>query len=585
LTTSPVATTTTATTAADAAWAVCTGCRTVLYGKRLARNLRVCPDCGQHHQLSAAERVRQLFDPHSVEFLEFPVHTEDVLGFIDTKPYPERIEQARRKTGMSEGVLVLTGRIGGHRLVAAVMDFAFLGGSLGAAAGELITRAAEEALYRELPLLIVTASGGARMQEGPIALMQMAKTSQALAEMDEAGLLTIALITDPTFGGVAASFGTQCDVIVAEPAARLGFAGRRVIEQTIGADLPPGFQTAEFLHERGLIDLICPRYGLRDTLRRLLAAASHRPAGRTARLTAVPAADTGPAPLPEVPGVVTRDYELLTEIDPWGAVQQARDLERPTTQDYIAHGFHDFVELHGDRVGGECRAILGGVAMLDEQPVVVIGHQRGRTASELTLRNFGMPNPAGYRKAARLMRLAGKLGIPIVTFVDTPGAFPGVEAEERGQAIAIAHCISLMTTLRVPVLTVIIGEGGSGGALALAVANEVYISERGVYSVISPEGCASILWNDPAMAPAAAGKLKLDARNLLRMRVVDGVIGEPDGGSQTDHGEAARRVAGVLTASLRRLTAARPEQLVQARRARFRSCGSVLHGEVAAVGQ
>ena len=277
--------------------------------------------------------------------------------------------------------------------------------------------------------------------------------------------------------------------------------------------------------------------------------------------------------------MLIREVELLPEIDPWKAVQQARDLERPTTLDFVERGFRDFEELHGDRVGGECRAIVGGVAMLEGRPVVVIGHQRGRTASELTVRNYGMPNPAGYRKAARLMSLAGKLGLPIVTFVDTPGAYPGVEAEERGQALAIAHCISLMTRLPVPVVTVIIGEGGSGGALALAVANEVLISERGVYSVISPEGCASILWSDPSMAPTAAGKLKLDARSLLRMRVVDGVISEPEGGSQADHREAARRVADVLLATLQRLSSSGPEELVSARRARFRSCGSVRHDD------
>jgi acetyl-CoA carboxylase carboxyl transferase subunit beta len=532
-----------------------------VYGKRLARNLKVCPDCGHHHLLSAQERVDQLFDPGTVEVLDFPVFTQDTLSFIDTKPYPERLEQARRRTGLREGVVVVSGNIGGQPLVAAVMDFGFLGGSLGAAAGELITRAAEVSLRRRVPLLLVTASGGARMQEGPISLMQMAKTSQALAQLDEAGILTIALITDPTYGGVAASFATQCDVIIAEPGARLGFAGRRVIEQTIGQELPAGFQTAEFLLDRGFIDTIKPRHALQAPLRRLLAVANPR----GLRHSEPPAADA-----------LIRDAELLGRIDPWRAVQQARDLDRPTTLDYIGRAFHDFEELHGDRVGGDCRAIVGGVAMLGSRPVVVMGHQRGHTAGELAVRNYGMSNPAGYRKAARLMRLAGKLGLPIVTFIDTPGAHPGVEAEEGGQAQAIAQCIRLMTSLPVPVVTIIIGEGGSGGALALAVADEVLINERGVYSVISPEGCASILWSDSSMAPRAAEALRVDARSLLRMNVVDGVICEPDGGSQADHQEAARRVASVLLASLHRLAPIEPDKLVRARRERFRSFGAVL---------
>lgn len=204
----------------DARWIICLNCRTMLYGRRFRQNLGVCPDCGHHHPLSARERIDHLFDRGTVEVLSFPVCTEDVLSFTDTKPYPERLENARRKTGLREGVVVACGEIEAHPLVAAVMDFEFLGGSLGAASGELITSAAEVALHRRLPLLIVTASGGARMQEGTISLMQMVKTSQALAALDEAGILTIALITDPTFGGVAASFATLCDVIVAEPAAR-----------------------------------------------------------------------------------------------------------------------------------------------------------------------------------------------------------------------------------------------------------------------------------------------------------------------------------------------------------------------------
>jgi len=543
---------------AEEEWVICSGCQAMIYGKQLTRNLKVCTECGYHHLVSADERISQLFDTGSIELLDFPVSTEDVLSFVDTKPYLERLEQARQKTGLTEGVVVAAGHIGGEPLIAAVMDFRFLGGSLGAAAGELVTNAAEAALERRVPLLIVTASGGARMQEGPISLMQMAKTSQALAALDEAGIMTIALITDPTFGGVAASFGTQCDVIIAEPAARFGFAGRRVIEQTIGHGLPEGFQTAEFLRERGLIDMIKPRPALRAALGRVLP-------------IACPAA-TGQGP-PQAEDVLIRDPALLAKVDPWKAVQQARDLDRPTTLDYIERAFSDFEELHGDRIGGECRGMVGGIAKLGDCPIMVMGHQRGHTASELTVRNYGMPSPAGYRKAARLMRLAAKLGLPIVTFIDTPGAYPGIEAEEQGQAGAISQCIRVMTGLAVPVVAVIIGEGGSGGALALAVANEVLINEHGVYSVISPEGCASILWKDASMAPIAADALKLDARSLLLMGVVDGVISEPEGGSQSDHQEAAQRVARVLEASLHRLVAMSPEELIRARRKRFRSFG------------
>ncbi|PSL52678.1 acetyl-CoA carboxylase carboxyltransferase subunit alpha [Saccharothrix carnea] len=540
-------------------WVVCPGCRTLLYVRRLARDLRVCPDCGHHHRLTARARVAQLFDD-GVEVLDIGARTVDVLGFTDTTPYPARLAAARAATGLDEAVVLASGTLDGHPVVAAVMDFRFLGGSLGTAVGELVTRAAELALARRVPLLLVCASGGARMQEGVLSLMQMAKTAAALGELDEAGVLTVSLVTDPTYGGVAASFATLCDVIVAEPGARLGFAGRRVIEQTIRETLPDDFQTAEYLLAHGLVDVITPRAALRTTLSRVLAAA---------RTTPPDAPD-----VPDVPDGVVRDHRLLPEVEAWDAVRRARELGRPTTLDYLALAFDDFQELRGDRLGEDCPAVVGGIARLAGAPVVVVGHQKGRTAEEMAARDYGMPTPAGYRKAARLMRLAAKLGLPVVTLVDTPGAHPGRAAEERGQAVAVAESIRLMARLPVPVVTVVTGEGGSGGALALAVANEVLIGSNGVYSVISPEGCAAILWRDRRMAPAAARALRLDAANLLRLGVVDGVVPEPEGGSGHDHVLAGQRLRDALVAALRRLSGMTGDRLVAARRARFRAFGA-----------
>ncbi|ONI90826.1 acetyl-CoA carboxylase carboxyltransferase subunit alpha [Actinosynnema sp. ALI-1.44] len=549
----------------DADWIICPQCRAMIYGKRMSRDLRVCPDCGSHHRLTAPRRIELLFDEANLELLDVPARSVDILGFTDSKPYPVRLAKARTDTGLAEGVLLASGTILGEPVIAAVMDFRFLGGSLGAAVGELITRAAELALDRRVPLLIVSASGGARMQEGAISLMQMAKTSQAIGRLDEAGVLTLSLITDPTYGGVAASFATLCDVIIAEPGARLGFAGPRVIKQTIKQTLPPGFQTAEFLLENGLVDTIRPRGALRATLGRLLSIGGKRIPGRGVERSQPAAGESD---------VVVRDYDQLAEIDPWQHVRIARDLARPNTMDYISRAFDDFEELHGDRLGGECAAIVGGMARLDGLPVMVIGHQKGHTIAELTARNYGMPTPDGYRKAARLMRTAAKLGLPVVTLVDTPGAHPGIEAEEHGQAMAVAENIRLMACLPVPVVTVVTGEGGSGGALALAVADEVLICSYGVYSVISPEGCAAILWNDPAMAPTAAKALRIDARQLLRLGIVDGVVLEPEGGNQTDHPLAAQRVRTALLGALRRLSGMDGVALVARRRARFRSFGT-----------
>lgn len=548
-----------------AAWSVCPGCREILYRPRLVRDLHVCRTCGRHHRVSAQTRIEQLFDPGTVELLPVVVRSVDRLEFIDTEPYPDRLAKARLATGTDEGVLLASGTIHGNPLVAAVMDFGFMGGSVGAAIGGAITEAADLALGRRVPLLLVSASGGARMQEGAIALMQMAKTSQALAELDEAGILTLSLITDPTFGGAAASFATLCDVIIAEPGARLGFAGPRVIEQTIRQKLPPGFQTAEFLLGRGLIDAIRPRRALRGTLARLLSTGTWR--GRSG------AADE--------PGrdVVVRDPRCVREIDPWRAVRAARRLDRPTTLDYVGLICDDFEELRGDRTSGDCPAVVGGPARLGSTPVMVIGHQKGHSVAELNARNFGMPAPSGYRKAARLMRLAAKLALPVVTFIDTPGAYPGVEAERDGQAMAIAESIRLMAGLPVPCVAVVIGEGGSGGALAIGVADEVLICADATYSVISPEGCASILWSDPAMAPTAAASLRVGARQLLRLGVVDGVVPEPQDGTGAGHRGAAQLVRTALVHALWRLTTLGPAELRAARRKRFRSFGAALPAE------
>ncbi|ABD12286.1 acetyl-CoA carboxylase carboxyltransferase subunit alpha [Frankia casuarinae] len=562
-------------TADRLAWHLCGGCRTLLYGKRFLAANRVCPECGWHAPLTAPSRLAQLLDPGWSE-LATPVPADpDPLRFTDSAPYPDRVRQARERTGLAEAVVCARGRIDGAEVIVAAMDFRFLGGSLGSAVGEAITRAGELALAERTPLVIVTASGGARMQEGLLSLMQMAKTSQMLGRLDEAGVLTVALISDPTFGGVAASFATLCDVIVAEPGARLGFAGPRVIEQTIRQKLPPGFQTAEFLLNHGIVDMIVPRGDLRAALSRLLRVATgvHEVAeGATAEgATAGGGLSDGHDGAERV---ITEVLHLPVR-HPWDAVRQARALGRPTTLDLISLLLDDFNELHGDRASADCPAMVAGLGRLGGVGLAVIGTQKGHTVAELSERNFGMPSPAGYRKAARVMRLAAKLGLPVVTFIDTAGAHPGVEAEERGQSVAIAENLRLMGALPVPVVAVVTGEGGSGGALALAVADRVLMCANAVYSVISPEGCASILWKDATAAPKAAEALRVDARQLLELGIVDGVVPEPDGGAAADPVHAAALVGAALRATLATLGLAGPEELVYRRWLRFRRFGAV----------
>ncbi|MEV4538583.1 acetyl-CoA carboxylase carboxyltransferase subunit alpha/beta [Asanoa sp. NPDC049518] len=540
-------------------WALCRHCRAVVYAKRLARNHGVCPQCGGCFPLTAQEWLDLLADRDSLRPLDCEIASADPLGFTDGVPYADRLAQARSATGMPEAVLCARLSIGDTPAIVAAMDFRFMGGSLSGAVGELITRAAESALAERLPLITVTASGGVRMQEGVVGLMQMAKTAQAMQQLDEAGLITVCVITDPTYGGVAASYAMLGDIVIAEPGARFGFAGPRVIAQTIKQELPPGFQTAEFLLDRGFVDLVSPRSALRERLGRILSVGGRR--------------DTAANVCP-VEQVVIRDPDQVTEQDAWDAVRKARHIGRPTTSDYFRMILDDFEELHGDRVGGDCPAIVGGVGRIGRDCVVVIGHEKGHTPADLAAHNFGMPNPAGYRKAARLMRLAAKWGLPVVTLVDTPGAYPGVDAELQGQATVIAETLRLMGALPVPLVTVVTGEGCSGGALAIAVADRVMIMENAIYTVISPEGCAAILWKDSSAAPTAARALRVDARSLLSLGIVDGVVPEPEGGAQSDPTAAAALVRAAIRAELDDLASRDPARLVAERRARFRRFGA-----------
>lgn len=278
----------------------------------------------------------------------------------------------------------------------------------------------------------------------------------------------------------------------------------------------------------------------------------------------------------------TKD-EIYASLTSWQRVQIARHPRRPTTLDYVNRIFTDFQELHGDRLFKDDAAIVAGPAFFNGEPVMVIGHQKGRDTKANLRRNFGCPHPEGYRKALRMMRQAEKFRLPLITLVDTPGAYPGIGAEERHVAEAIAVNIREMSQLTVPVVTIIIGEGGSGGALGIAVANRVSILENAYYSVISPEGCAAILWKDRAHAPDAADALRLDAHNLVKLGVADRVVPEPRGGAHNDPDEAAKRVSECISEDLRELSAMTPSALRESRYAKFRVMGRYQEGPEAAV--
>lgn len=541
----------------DRTWTSCRGCRTVLHGGRLSRTNGVCPECGHHGRLGARERIAQLTDPGSFDEHHAEVMGGDPLQFVDRLPYPQRLARARAATGTAEAAVVGTARLGGHPVVLAVLDFAFLGGSMGSVVGEKIAYAAELAAAGGIPLITVSSSGGARMQEGILSLLQMAKTAAAIGRLRAAGVPFISVLADPVYGGVSASFAALGDVIIAEAGTRAGFAGRQVIEQTIRQQLPPRFQTAEFLHEHGHLDLVLPRSELAPVLRDLVAC--HAAAG------------TWPEPAEPFPAARI----AAEETDPWEAVRLARNPGRPNALAYIERVFTRFLPLAGDRWSGDDQAVVGGFAWLDDAPVMVIGHCKGRDTAENVRRNFGMPHPHGYRKAARLMALAERFGVPVVTLVDTPGAYPGAKAEEDNQSGAIAETLVRAAGLRVPIVTVVTGEGGSGGALALAVGDRLLMQQNSVYSVISPEGCATILFGDAGKAPEAARALRMGAAQVHRLGIADELVPEPPGGAHTDPAAAAAALADALRRALGELLSVPPDDLVAARYRRLRSFGSV----------
>ncbi|WP_086664376.1 acetyl-CoA carboxylase, carboxyltransferase subunit beta [Lentzea kentuckyensis] len=549
----------------DVRWAKCPSCTALVYLKRLDKHAKVCPECSHHWRMPVRERLELLFDDGSFEEFGAGLKPNDPLEFHDSKPYARRLADAERRTGDAEACICAKGSIDGARVIIAAVDFGFMGGSIGGTTGEKIALAARRALDERTPLLIICASGGARMQEGALSLMQLVKTSQEVARLHEAGVLCLNLNTDPTYGGATASFATLGDVIIAEPGARIGFAGPNVIAQTIREELPDGFQTAEFLLANGMLDLVVSRDALRPLLGRLLGM------------------HTKPQQLTETPRTLITDPAQIPERAAWDVVQSARDLGRPTTLDYCAAVFDDgLVELHGDRRSGDDQAVVGGLARLAGRTVVVIGSQKGHSPPDLVRHNFGMPNPSGYHKARRLMAYAERFGFPVVTLVDTPGAFPGADAERSGQGTAIAECIMRMSRLRVPTAVVLTGEGGSGGALALGVGNRVLMLENAYYSVISPEGCSSILWGTSAEASRAAEALKITSRELLALGLVDGVVAEPPGGAQSDWETTARNVRSGLVQALTELDGLTPEQLTEDRYTRFARFGAPVESEVPA---
>ncbi len=563
----------------------CRKCGQPVYRDEVMGNYYICPKCKAYFRVHAYRRIEITADKGSFEEWNQYMEFNNPLNFPG---YEEKVKEARQKTRLNEAIVTGKCKIDGQETALGICDARFLMSSMGHVVGEKITRMVERATEEKLPVIIFACSGGARMQEGCVSLMQMAKTSAALKRHHEEGLLFITVLTDPTTGGVTASFGMLGDVILAEPGALIGFAGPRVIQQTIGQKLPEGFQRSEFLLEHGFVDKIVPRQEMKETLGKILK--MHYRTEKKADKNAENIDTKNANPIEEIAVAAEENEEAVksktslawenmdmmagkdsSQKTAWEHVQLSRKSDRPVAADYIEAIFDDFIEFHGDRYFGDDGAVIGGIALFHGKPVTVIGQQKGKTTKENISRNFGMPSPEGYRKALRLMKQAETFHRPIICFVDTPGAFCGIQAEERGQGEAIARNLFELSDLKVPILSIVIGEAGSGGALAMAVANEVWMLENAIYSVLSPEGFASILWKDSKRADEAAGVMKITSKDLLKLHIIEQVIPETMPVSGENLEEIAQDMEGRISIFLEKYEKMSSRELQEQRYQRFRN--------------
>lgn len=555
----------------------CNACKAAVFADEVKQNHYICPHCGNYFHVPAYRRIKMVVDRKS--FTEWDVHMEE-QNPLQYKGYEEKIRSLREKTGLDEAVVTGKCTIKGTPTALGVCDCRFMMSSMGEVVGEKITRVFERATKERLPVILYICSGGARMQEGLVSLMQMAKTSMAIRKHSDAGLLYVPVLTDPTTGGVTASFAMLGDIILAEPKALIGFAGPRVIEQTIGQKLPKGFQRAEFLLEHGFVDKIVEREEQRSVLADILklhenkipdyGQSDNSDMEMKYKSDNAESTETAVGDKRESENTIWPEFIPSGNYTPWEHVQLARAKTRPTGKDYIEALFDDFMEFHGDRHCGDDPAVIGGVAFFHGKPVTVLAQEKGEGTRESIARNFGMVSPEGYWKSLRLMQQAEKFHRPVICLVDTPGAFCGLEAEERGQGEAIAKNLYTLAGLTVPVLSIVIGEGGSGGALAFAVADEVWMLEHSVYSILSPEGFASILWKDSKKAKEAATVMKLTAADLYQMGMIEHVIPEAEPVSRENINDAAAYLENGIEDFLGKYGKTEPEKLLEHRYERFR---------------
>lgn len=527
----------------------CLACGALLEGSRLYERFRVCHACGFHFHLTALERIATLADLGTFHEDDRGISAIDPLSFPGggRHSYRSRVIQEQRRTRLTEAAVTGRAAIGGHDVVIGVVDFAFLGGSIGVAAGERLARAFERARARRVPVVLVCSTSGTRMQEGLLALMQGPRIAVAIERFEREGLPYLCVLTDPTTGSAYAGFVNLADILIAEPNALVGYAALRALEETTKNGLPAGAHTSEAHLQHGLIDAVVARPQLRETVAGLLDLLSR---GR----------------LPEGSPGGQGGHLQHTPRPAWQQVQLSRHENRPTAREFIERMTTAFFELRGDRSGIDDRAVVAGIGAIDGEAAVFVGQVRPHSGD-----GNGLIGPAGFRKAERAFRLASRLGLPVVTLVDTAGADPSLAAEEAGQGHAVARCMAAMLAVQSPTVAVITGEGNSEAAMAMATADRVLMLDNAVYEVVRPEDAAAVLEGGPA---EVAERLRLTSHDCLRLGIVDHTVPEPGEGAHTNHAEAAALLRRAITRELARLRRMRQKRRLEARYARYRETGS-----------
>ena len=513
---------------------------------------RVCPFCRFHYTLSARDRIDLLADKGSFKETHKYLSSVDPLSFSRRGPYRKLLSEDQNRTGLTEAAVTGRCRIDGIETVLVVLDFGFMGGSMGSVVGEKVATAMELAARRDLPLVTIVTGGGVRVQEGVLSLMQMAKTVTAAKKVREKSAPFLAVLANPSTGQAYASFANLADVILAEPGSLIGLSPLRTVREASNRPLPLDAHTAEAHVGHGLLDNVVDREALQERIATLLRIFTAQSVGKSSPKD-----------------VLKTEPEETESPDAWEAVKVARDEGRPMALAYIRAMVEPFIELRGDRLNSDDRSVICGVGCLGDQPVAVVGQQRQPALEGQRYHVY----PDGLRKAQRLISLASRFKLPLITLIDTQGADPGLEAEEQGIGNAIATTLAMMVEANTPIVSVIIGEGGSEGALALGLGDRILMQQYAVYSPISLNHALGASHHDHRLDREVAEAMMLTAQDCLELGIADLVVPEPEGGSHLNLKEAASILQASMQAQLAELGKLSQGKLLRQRYRKFRRMG------------